>query len=53
MTDGPVDAAADNGPATEAGAEMTPAAPARLERPTDLPRPPNGRLPADLFPPVR
>jgi hypothetical protein len=25
--------------------------PSRLERPPILPRPPNGRLPADLFPP--
>jgi hypothetical protein len=53
-TDGPasLDAAVDLGPA-EVGVEAPPAAPSRLERPTDLPRPPNGRLPADLFPPVR
>jgi hypothetical protein len=47
------DAAVEMGPAADAGADMPPATTWRLERPTDLPRPPNGRLPADLLPPTR
>lgn len=38
---------------SDASVEVPPAPLLRLERPTDLPRPPNGRLPADLFPPAR
>jgi hypothetical protein len=55
----PVDAAVDvpadlAGMIPDAATPLPDSAPAlRLERPTDLPRPPGGRLPADLLPPER
>ncbi|XXT21915.1 hypothetical protein WME91_42785 [Sorangium sp. So ce269] len=49
---GQPDGGADAGAQTDAGADA--AAPlSPLERPPELPRPPAGRLPDDLKPPVR
>ena len=45
--DGGMEAAVPDATASD----MLPSALSRLERPTDLPRPPIDRLPADLLPP--
>lgn len=53
---GAMDAPAEAGTrdaGSEGGLDAVPMTTSALERPSDLPRPPNGRLPADLLPPSR